>query len=331
MSKSLGNLVFVSDLLKVADPRAIRLALMRHHYRAGFEWYDTDLDEGTALLHRLLAAAERTERRRPAPVRGAGARRDRRRPRRADGARGARRPRQRGPLGRRRRRARRPCCASSARCSASTSTGRVERRTALTRYRPGSSDERPLVPSPAHGSARSRSRCPTARRARYARRDHRRARSRRRSARGLAKAALAAKVDGEWCDLDRPLDHDAAVAIVAPDTPRRPRGAAALHRARDGAGRHRPVPGRASTRSGPRSPTASTTTSSSPTARTSPRTTSSASRRGCARSWRPTSRSSARRSTATRAHRRCSPTSRTSSRSSSGSTPTTRRRSARAP
>jgi L-cysteine:1D-myo-inositol 2-amino-2-deoxy-alpha-D-glucopyranoside ligase len=59
MSKSLGNLVFVSDLLKQADPRAIRLALMRHHYRHGFEWYDTDLDEGTALLHRLLAAAER--------------------------------------------------------------------------------------------------------------------------------------------------------------------------------------------------------------------------------------------------------------------------------
>ena len=59
MSKSLGNLVFVSDLLKVADPRAIRLALMRHHYRHGFEWYDTDLEEGTALLHRLLAAAER--------------------------------------------------------------------------------------------------------------------------------------------------------------------------------------------------------------------------------------------------------------------------------
>jgi len=58
MSKSLGNLVFVSDLLEVADPRAIRLALMRHHYRAGFEWYDTDLDEGTALLHRLAAAVD---------------------------------------------------------------------------------------------------------------------------------------------------------------------------------------------------------------------------------------------------------------------------------
>jgi L-cysteine:1D-myo-inositol 2-amino-2-deoxy-alpha-D-glucopyranoside ligase len=58
MSKSLGNLVFVSDLLKTADPRAIRLALMQHHYRAGFEWHDTDLDDGTALLHRLLAAAD---------------------------------------------------------------------------------------------------------------------------------------------------------------------------------------------------------------------------------------------------------------------------------
>ena len=58
MSKSLGNLVFVSDLLKRADPRAIRLALMRHHYRSGFEWHDTDLEEGTALLRRLLVAAE---------------------------------------------------------------------------------------------------------------------------------------------------------------------------------------------------------------------------------------------------------------------------------
>ncbi len=67
MSKSLGNLVFVSDLLEVADPRAIRLALMRHHYRAGFEWYDTDLEEGTALLHRLLAAAGRPAGPDPAP------------------------------------------------------------------------------------------------------------------------------------------------------------------------------------------------------------------------------------------------------------------------
>jgi L-cysteine:1D-myo-inositol 2-amino-2-deoxy-alpha-D-glucopyranoside ligase len=67
MSKSLGNLVFVSDLLKIADPRAIRLALMRHHYRAGFEWHDTDLDEGNALLHRLLAAADRRDGADPRP------------------------------------------------------------------------------------------------------------------------------------------------------------------------------------------------------------------------------------------------------------------------
>ncbi len=67
MSKSLGNLVFVSDLLKVADPRAIRLTLMRHHYRAGFEYHDTDLEEGTALLHRLLAASQRSDGADPRP------------------------------------------------------------------------------------------------------------------------------------------------------------------------------------------------------------------------------------------------------------------------
>ena len=124
MSKSLGNLVFVSDLLKIADPRAIRLALMRHHYRSGFEWYDTDLDEGVALLHRLLAAAERPTGPDPRAVRAARARRDRRRPRRAARARRARRPRERDPLRRRRPDARRSCCASSAGCSASTSSAR---------------------------------------------------------------------------------------------------------------------------------------------------------------------------------------------------------------
>ena len=49
----------------------------------GFEWHDTDLDEGTALLHRLLAAAERPDGADPRPFADAGARRDRRRPRRA--------------------------------------------------------------------------------------------------------------------------------------------------------------------------------------------------------------------------------------------------------
>jgi len=35
----------------------------------------------------------------------------------------------------------------------------------------------------------------------------------------LAQDAIAAKVDGEWVDLDRPIDHDASVTIVTPATP----------------------------------------------------------------------------------------------------------------
>src|SRR5437764_188877 len=34
----------------------------------------------------------------------------------------------------------------------------------------------------------------------------------------LAKAALAARAGEEWIDLDRPLDHDVALAIVVPDS-----------------------------------------------------------------------------------------------------------------
>ena len=40
MSKSLGNLVFISDLLKTWDARAIRLAIVEHHYRDSWEWDD---------------------------------------------------------------------------------------------------------------------------------------------------------------------------------------------------------------------------------------------------------------------------------------------------
>ena len=42
MSKSLGNLVFVDALRRDFDPRAIRLAIIEHHYRVEWEW-DEDL------------------------------------------------------------------------------------------------------------------------------------------------------------------------------------------------------------------------------------------------------------------------------------------------
>ena len=44
MSKSKGNLVFVSALRNSeVDPMAIRLALLRHHYRTDWEWVDQEL------------------------------------------------------------------------------------------------------------------------------------------------------------------------------------------------------------------------------------------------------------------------------------------------
>ena len=58
MSKSLGNLVFVSDLLKSWDARAIRLAIVEHHYRDSWEWDDALMPRAAARLERWLAAPE---------------------------------------------------------------------------------------------------------------------------------------------------------------------------------------------------------------------------------------------------------------------------------
>ncbi len=58
MSKSLGNLVFVSDLLKSHDPRAIRLAVVAHHYRDSWEWHDTLMPTADVRLERWLATTE---------------------------------------------------------------------------------------------------------------------------------------------------------------------------------------------------------------------------------------------------------------------------------
>ena len=56
MSKSLGNLVFVSDLVKEWDPMAIRLALVSQHYRDSWEWTDDLLPQATERLERWRAA-----------------------------------------------------------------------------------------------------------------------------------------------------------------------------------------------------------------------------------------------------------------------------------
>jgi L-cysteine:1D-myo-inositol 2-amino-2-deoxy-alpha-D-glucopyranoside ligase len=50
MSKSLGNLVFVRDLLKNWEPAAIRLAVLAHHYRSDWDWHDGLLSEAAARL-----------------------------------------------------------------------------------------------------------------------------------------------------------------------------------------------------------------------------------------------------------------------------------------
>jgi L-cysteine:1D-myo-inositol 2-amino-2-deoxy-alpha-D-glucopyranoside ligase len=57
MSKSLGNLVFVDELLQDHSPAAIRLALMHYHYRCGGEWRPELIDAGEELSRRLRKAA----------------------------------------------------------------------------------------------------------------------------------------------------------------------------------------------------------------------------------------------------------------------------------
>ena len=58
MSKSLGNLVFVSDLLKEWEPMAVRLALLDHTYRSPWAWHDGLMPEATARLGRWRAAGD---------------------------------------------------------------------------------------------------------------------------------------------------------------------------------------------------------------------------------------------------------------------------------
>ena len=62
MSKSKGNLVLVSNLLKEGrDAMAIRLALLSHHYRSDHMWTNGDLAEAEGLLDQMRIALSRME------------------------------------------------------------------------------------------------------------------------------------------------------------------------------------------------------------------------------------------------------------------------------
>ncbi len=96
MSKSLGNLVFVHDLLKDWEGSAIRLAVLTNHYRSDWDWHDGLMPEAADRLAPL--AGRRARGRRP----GRGPPGPRRRPRRAGRGGGHRRRRGRAARGCRR-------------------------------------------------------------------------------------------------------------------------------------------------------------------------------------------------------------------------------------
>ncbi|GAA3823563.1 cysteine--1-D-myo-inosityl 2-amino-2-deoxy-alpha-D-glucopyranoside ligase [Sphaerisporangium flaviroseum] len=58
MSKSRGNLVFVSRLRAEHDPMAVRLALLAHHYRADWEWTGDQIGAAADRLARWRSAVE---------------------------------------------------------------------------------------------------------------------------------------------------------------------------------------------------------------------------------------------------------------------------------
>lgn len=58
MSKSLGNLVFVGDLLKEYEAAAVRLSILSNHYRSHWEWDPVTLDEASERLALWRSAGE---------------------------------------------------------------------------------------------------------------------------------------------------------------------------------------------------------------------------------------------------------------------------------
>ena len=60
MSKSLGNLVMVSDLLQRLTPDALRVYLGMYHYRTSWDFAENDLAKAVILAQQLQAAAQAT-------------------------------------------------------------------------------------------------------------------------------------------------------------------------------------------------------------------------------------------------------------------------------
>lgn len=60
MSKSLGNLVYVKDLLREYSSDAIRLYLHVHHYRTSWMWYDNEMDGWAETALALRDAANQS-------------------------------------------------------------------------------------------------------------------------------------------------------------------------------------------------------------------------------------------------------------------------------
>jgi L-cysteine:1D-myo-inositol 2-amino-2-deoxy-alpha-D-glucopyranoside ligase len=56
MSKSLGNLVFISELRKEYDARAIRIGVLSNHYRTEWEWHDQLMPNAAAMLDRWVGS-----------------------------------------------------------------------------------------------------------------------------------------------------------------------------------------------------------------------------------------------------------------------------------
>jgi cysteinyl-tRNA synthetase len=58
MSKSLGNFFTIADVLKKVDGEAVRLFMLRTHYRSPFNFSDQLLDESRTALRRLYGALD---------------------------------------------------------------------------------------------------------------------------------------------------------------------------------------------------------------------------------------------------------------------------------